>query len=96
MKSSGSLPLEGRAGEGVEAGTRFRHPSLTLPLKGRGPEETARVPGPGWPFYLGAYSRSQSSRLICLMCGARKSAALAGSSEASQGRRIMPLRAFMR
>jgi hypothetical protein len=36
--SSGSLPLVGRAGEGVEAGTRFRHPSLTLPIKGRGSE----------------------------------------------------------
>jgi hypothetical protein len=39
LKSSGSLPLEGRAGEGVEAGTHFYHPSLTLPIKGRGPEE---------------------------------------------------------
>jgi hypothetical protein len=26
VDSSGSLPLAGRAGEGVEAGTRFRHP----------------------------------------------------------------------
>jgi hypothetical protein len=39
--SSGPLPLEGRAGEGGEAGTRSDHPSLTLPLKGRGPEESS-------------------------------------------------------
>ena len=39
QSSSGSLPLEGRAGEGVEAGTSRDHPSLILPLKGRGPEE---------------------------------------------------------
>jgi hypothetical protein len=37
-KTSGSLPPEGRAGEGGEAGTSSNHPSLTLPLKGRGPE----------------------------------------------------------
>jgi prepilin-type N-terminal cleavage/methylation domain-containing protein len=40
--SSGSLPLAGRAGEGGEAGTRFQHPALTLPIKGRGPEEKAK------------------------------------------------------
>ena len=38
MNSSGPLPLEGRAGEGGEAGTRSNHPSLTLPIKGREPE----------------------------------------------------------
>jgi hypothetical protein len=38
--SSGSLPLEGRAGEGGEGGTRSNPPSLTLPSGGRGPEET--------------------------------------------------------
>jgi hypothetical protein len=38
VKSSGSLPLEGRAGEGGEAGTSSTPPSLTLPSEGRGPE----------------------------------------------------------
>jgi hypothetical protein len=38
-ETSGSLPPEGRAGEGGEAGTSTNHPSLTLPLKGRGPED---------------------------------------------------------
>jgi hypothetical protein len=35
---SGSLPLEGRVGEGGEAGTRSNPPSLTLPAEGRGPD----------------------------------------------------------
>ena len=39
-EASGSLPLEGRAGEGGEAGTRLKHPSLALPIEGRGPEES--------------------------------------------------------
>lgn len=37
-QASGSLPPEGRAGEGGEAGTRSTPPSLTLPSRGRGPE----------------------------------------------------------
>jgi hypothetical protein len=35
---SGSLPLEGRAGEGGVAGTSSTPPSLTLPAEGRGPD----------------------------------------------------------
>ncbi|BBO31647.1 hypothetical protein PLANPX_1259 [Lacipirellula parvula] len=37
--TSGSLPLEGRAGEGVlNLGARSKYISLTLPLKMRGPQ----------------------------------------------------------
>ena len=39
-------PLRGGLGRGLEAGTPFNHPSLTLPLKGRGPDVS----------YVGAFS----------------------------------------
>jgi hypothetical protein len=38
LQSSGSLPLAGRVGEGVEVCTGFDHPSLTLKVE-KGPEE---------------------------------------------------------
>ena len=41
--SSGSLPSEGRAGEGGEVGTRSTPPSLTLPSEGREPDENNDV-----------------------------------------------------
>jgi type I restriction enzyme S subunit len=56
--SSGSLPLAGRVGEGVEPGTRPNHPSLALPVEGREQErelissrkgQTAGTPLPNPP-----------------------------------------------
>ena len=36
-------PLRGGLGRGWAASTRINHPSLTLPLKGRGPEDSSRA-----------------------------------------------------